>query len=272
MPGLAAMHTVWHREHNRIAYQLQTDYGMTDDEEIYQFARRLVGAEMQNVIYGQWLTAVLGESKMNESKLTLENRSNYDSSEDPSIFNSFATAAFRFTHFSLPDDWPLPPTLCCIIFFSSFRFGHTLIQGTVQMLTVPGGCMSSTYELRDAFFNMSNYFLDNGQGMERILFGLLHQESQAHDQFFTEDVTNFLRANDSLPRDDLVTRNIQRAREHGLPGYNDFRSFCSLPISCNWDTPPEGVTAEKWSQLQMLYDNPGAVSYTHLTLPTILRV
>ena len=95
MPGLAAMHTVWHREHNRIAYQLQADHGMTDDEEIYQLARRLVGAQMQNVAYGQWLTAVLGESKMSELELSLENRSNYDSSEDPSIFNSFATAAFR---------------------------------------------------------------------------------------------------------------------------------------------------------------------------------
>ena len=128
------------------------------------------------------------------------------------------------------------------------------------MHTVPGGCMSSTFELRDAFFNMSNYFLDNGQGMERILFGLLHQESQAYDQFVTEDVTNFLRANDSLPRDDLLSRNIQRAREHGLPGYNNFRSqFCDLPISCNWDTAPEGVSADKWSELQILYDNPGDI-------------
>ena len=140
------------------------------------------------------------------------------------------------------------------------RFGHTLIQGMIQMHTVPSGNLHSTFELRDAFFNMSTYFMDSGRGMERILFGLLHQDSQSYDQFVTEDVTNFLRANDSLPRDDLLTRNIHRAREHGLPGYNNFRGmFCTMPVSCNWADPPEGISAAKWSELQMLYDHPGDI-------------
>lgn len=128
------------------------------------------------------------------------------------------------------------------------------------MHIVPQGGLDSTFQLRDAFFNMSNYFADNGQGMERILFGLLHQDSQAHDQFVTEDVTNFLKAGDSLPRDDLLTRNIHRGREHGLPGYNDFRSsFCNLPISCNWAEPPNGINSVKWGQLQTMYDSPGDI-------------
>ena len=128
------------------------------------------------------------------------------------------------------------------------------------MHTVPDGGVQSTFMLRDAFFNMSNYFADNGNGMEQILMGLLHQDSQAYDQFVTEDVTNFLKANDSLPRDDLLTRNLQRGREHGLPGYNDFRGrFCDLPISCSWAAPPPGVSSDKWSQLQMMYDNPGDI-------------
>ena len=85
------------------------------------------------------------------------------------------------------------------------------------MHTVPSGNLDTTFELRDAFFNMSNYFMDSGKGMERILFGLLlHQKSQSYDQFVTEDVTNFLRANNSLPRDDLLTRNIHRGREHDM--------------------------------------------------------
>ena len=95
MPGLAAMHTVWLREHNRIAHWLKADYGYTGDEEIYQLARRIVGAEMQNVVYGQWLTAVLGEDMMQEKGLSLHGRSTYDPSADASIFNAFATAAFR---------------------------------------------------------------------------------------------------------------------------------------------------------------------------------
>ena len=96
MPGLAAMHTIWLREHNRIAYLLQRDHGMTDDEDIYQLARKIVGAEMQNVVYGQWLPVVLGQSKMDQLGLSINARSAYTPNQDPSVFNSFATAAFRY--------------------------------------------------------------------------------------------------------------------------------------------------------------------------------
>ena len=95
MPGLASMHTIWLREHNRIAGLLKTDLGMSDDEAIYQLARRIVGAEMQNVVYGQWLTVVLGEQTMEDHGLDLNQQSSYDPGVDASIFNSFATAAFR---------------------------------------------------------------------------------------------------------------------------------------------------------------------------------
>lgn len=62
MPGLASMHTLFMREHNRIARELQSRNPRLQDEEIYQRARAIVGAEMQNVVYGQYLPVVLGES------------------------------------------------------------------------------------------------------------------------------------------------------------------------------------------------------------------
>ena len=96
MPGLATMHTIWVREHNRIAMLLRNDHGLSQDEEIYQTARKIVGAEMQSVVYGQWLTAVLGETKMVEQGLNLDLESSYDSQLDAGVFNSFATAAFRY--------------------------------------------------------------------------------------------------------------------------------------------------------------------------------
>ena len=43
----------------RIAKELKNHLPEASDEELYQSARRLVVAQMQNVVYGQWLREVV---------------------------------------------------------------------------------------------------------------------------------------------------------------------------------------------------------------------
>ena len=59
MPGLATIHTLFVRELNRIARLVS--FNCTDDEKIYQKARRIVIAELQNIVYGEYLPVILGK-------------------------------------------------------------------------------------------------------------------------------------------------------------------------------------------------------------------
>ena len=54
-PGLASLHTLFVLEHNSIVDMLREKYHTLSGNELYERARRIVGAEIQNVAYGQYL-------------------------------------------------------------------------------------------------------------------------------------------------------------------------------------------------------------------------
>ena len=89
-PGLASLHTIFVREHNRIAAEIKTLKPFWDDEKIFQEARRLVVAELQNIIYSEYLPLVLGSNTVTHTA-----DSEYSDTVDTSIHNVFATAAYR---------------------------------------------------------------------------------------------------------------------------------------------------------------------------------
>ncbi|KYO32917.1 peroxidasin-like protein isoform B [Alligator mississippiensis] len=59
--GLTSMHTLWFREHNRIATELLKLNPHWDGDTIYHETRKIVGAEMQHITYSHWLPKILGE-------------------------------------------------------------------------------------------------------------------------------------------------------------------------------------------------------------------
>ena len=70
------------------------------DEILYQEARRLVIAEIQNIVYSEYLPLVLGRATVKRVNIDLDSGSEYNGKLDPSIMNEFATAAMRCRHSS----------------------------------------------------------------------------------------------------------------------------------------------------------------------------
>merc|ERR1712066_1148973 len=227
-PALASVHTLWVREHNRIARGLRErlEEELTD-EELYQQTRRIVIAEMQNVVYGQWLREVVGPKIYETLQLDPNADSNYEPEVDPSIFNAFAAAAFRF--------------------------GHSMIQDFFMNVAATTATRSQ-FRLKDNFFNTTLYEAD----CDAVLNGLQFEQAQTMDANVVPDLTVGLFQN--LERaGDLVVRNLQRGREHGLPGYNEFRESCGMERACTWDQPPSNIPADAWQRLSTLYDSPSDI-------------
>ena len=105
-PGLASMHSLFVNEHNRIAKQIKKSDENLDDEEIYQQTRRIVIAELQNIVYNEFLPIILGEKFVKDHNLNLpsiESSSTYEDAINPTLSNEFATFAFRFGHTLIPN-------------------------------------------------------------------------------------------------------------------------------------------------------------------------
>jgi len=192
--GLTALHTLFVREHNRLAGRIAAEEPRLSGEEIYQRARRLVIAEMQVITYREFLPALLGPDPLPPYR-------GYDPNVDASISNVFSTAAYRF--------------------------GHSALSETLLRLDETGGEVAAGHlALRDAFF-APHRITDEG-GIEPLLRGLASQACQSIDAYVIDDVRNFLFGPPGAGGFDLAALNLQRGRDHGLPSYNDVRAGLGL--------------------------------------------
>ena len=89
--GLTSMHTLFMREHNFWAARIKKKDRSLDDDGIYYRARAIVGAEIQDITYHDFIPALLGPNALPPYR-------GFKQNIDPSIANSFSTAAFRVGH------------------------------------------------------------------------------------------------------------------------------------------------------------------------------
>ena len=186
-PGLTTLHIVFLREHNYHAARLAALHADWDDERLYQEARRIVAAEMQHITVNEFLPALLGHK--------LPSYRGYNRRVNPSIGNTFATAAYRFGHSQVGPDID--------VFDEDFE--------EVAIL-----------ELADVFFNPA--VIPAIGGIDPIVRYMAASKAQRVDNLVVDPLRNFLFGAPGQGGFDLAALNIQRGRDHGLGSYNDVRS------------------------------------------------
>ena len=108
--------------------------------------------------------------------------------------------------------------------------------------------------LSEQFFNPELVYTPGG--LDRFLVGLASQPSQHFDNIMSDQLTNhlFQGSNKSFGMD-LAALNIQRGRDHGLPGYNSFRELCGLGRVPHFDYMVDYIPYEIVERLKMIYED-----------------
>lgn len=233
-PGLTASHILWLQQHNNIATKLSAINPTWTDERLFQETRKIIGAQLQMVAYGEYLPVVLGPDLMQQYDLQITppsgrsaGRTNYDKSINPTILSEFATAAYRFGHSLIRNEFKL-----------TFAFGT-----------------STEIQLKDFFF--FPFIMYQGDEVP-VMRGLSSQPAMAFDSHIVDAVSNFTyrRGNESTGRD-LPALNIQRGRDHGLQPYINYLNSC---LNKNIDSFTELLRSglmknDVWIRLKMAYED-----------------
>lgn len=219
--ALHSMHTLWVREHNRIARQLKKLNPSWKGEQIFQTARKIVGALWQKSVYDEYVPQLA----------CLNNYSAYDPSINPSIIHSFASAAFRY--------------------------GHSLVPNSFQQNDKNFDPTMNPVPLRESFFNRQSI---NFYGIEPTMFGLIGNQSNEVDNSFAEAIARhlFARPGEHFTHD-LLALNIQRGRDHGTPSYGTFREVCGLSKLKTWSDLNGIMLPETISRFQKVYKDPNEI-------------
>ncbi|XP_055676431.1 peroxidase [Lutzomyia longipalpis] len=235
-PGLTSLQVMLLTEHNQIADALASINPHWDDERVFQEARRINGAQFQHISYYEWLPIFLGQKNMRNNGLIYETTpgsyvNDYDSSIDPRVINSFATAAFRYF--------------------------HTQIEGRLDLL--------SEHRARTASLRLSDWLnrpVIVEAEFDNLCRGMVTQPEEDTDDNIDTEIKHYLFRLDNPIGQDLKAIDIQRNRDHGLASYNDFREFCGLKRATTFEDFLDLISPRHVEKLRAHYTSPEDVDLT----------
>ena len=195
---LTTLHTVFVREHNRLVDAIAAQQPELSDEQQYQLARKIVGAEVQAITYREFLPALLGTG----TTVPKAEQYNYGTGgQTAEITTAYAQAGFRY--------------------------GHSTVSPQLQ-LSDDSGASLGEIAVRNAFYDPTILGNDPAK-VDQLLKGAAMQSSEEVDTLMVDDLRTFLFGPPGAGGLDLAALNIQRGRDVGLPDYRQLRLNRKLP-------------------------------------------
>ncbi len=186
-PPLTALHTLFMREHNYQISRLRKEYPDWSGDHLYQHARAIVTAEIQNITYSEFLPHLLGPG-------VIPPYAGYNPTVDPRITVEFTGAAFRF--------------------------GHSIVTDETAKLAENGTILGTKKKISESFFQAPDVFAADS-GADGVLRHLAADPARALDARVVDSLRNSL--NDPPATKDLAATNIQRQRDLGIGTLNQTR-------------------------------------------------
>ncbi|XP_070507142.1 salivary peroxidase/catechol oxidase-like [Chironomus tepperi] len=185
---LTVVHSLFIRNHNNLSDKLAGINPNWNEEKLFQEARKLNIAIYQKIIYEEWLPILIGKDMSRLLEFTT-----YNVNADASTLNEFSNSVFRLFHSFIP----------------------------------------SEFEIRDRSDNTTKISVSDalkaqplGNCLENILRGMLHQNISLTG--YSDEILNKLFKNSNDVGLDLLSMDILRGRDHGIPAYYRYRKFCNV--------------------------------------------
>lgn len=217
VPSLAFLHIVFLREHNRLAVALGKINPHWTDEIIFQETRKIIGGVLQHIMYSEWLPLVLNDEFMTIYGLK-------------SVYGKYNTVYNE----------KLDPTTANVMAAAAFRFGHSMIPNFLGY-GGPGGKKIAEFPIYKTYNRPGVLMSHGGKGNDWIGEWMLDDSHAKSDRVVNDGVRNYLFMDHHGMSFDLVSFNIQRGRDHGLPPYNAWRKWCGLPPVIHFGHGPGGL-------------------------------
>uniref|UniRef100_A0A7E4VZX5 Chorion peroxidase n=1 Tax=Panagrellus redivivus TaxID=6233 RepID=A0A7E4VZX5_PANRE len=222
LPTATVMHTVWIRQHNRIAKRLGAINKKWNDDQLFQEARRLTIAQMQHITYTEFLPLLVGRESwkrygLSPKEASLADKDPYSLNTDPTALNAYASVVGQFF-------W-------------------TMFDSKVQQYNSHGnGVLKQA--MSDVFFDSSSVVF--GDRMTGILRYLVRENPPQPGVRISEELRERLFKGHSNFGLDLAALILQMGRDHGIPGYTTWRSKCGGSTVSSFSDLTDDVVNGHW--------------------------